>query len=446
MQKQLLTFMLSAGLAALASPSQAQVFRPGWLLPAQGDTLRGEIEDNAWVDTPTQVRFRTAPGAAITSYQSTNLRSFRLLGRRYFRYETLPIDRAAQTAPDRLPEVLVRDQHSEALLAEVLVDGPAKLLYSPINNVQHFFVQREGEPYLELSERAYVRLENGQRFMVDANNYRGELMRYFGDCPAVTQRLAATPFTSAGMVALVQAYNQQCTASPQASTVYKSQENSLGLRLALVAGGRYNQSQLRAPAYTANAALDGQSQDGRVHPVGGIALDLLSLGHRASLHVAGLLTQVGGQAALAVAPTPLTTQLTNRLTVLELRAGMRYFFRTGRYGQQLFGGAGFAFPYAPGKDKAHLTYSSPTEPSLFVNSLPDAYPSSSLLPYLEVGVRRNRLAFALDGRWQRTGSCPIFTTLTPPLGLSYTFSPELYTYRNWYASAMLSFDLVRSRG
>jgi hypothetical protein len=36
--------------------------------------------------------------------------------------------------------------------------------------------------------------------------------------------------------------------------------------------------------------------------------------------------------------------------------------------------------------------------------------------------------------------------LTPPPGLSYTFSPELYTYRNWYASAMLSFDLVRSRG
>ena len=445
MQKHLLSLVLSAGLFALASPGQAQVFRPGWLLPAQGDTLRGEIEDNAWVDAPTQVRFRAAPGAAITSYEPASLRGFRLLGGRYFRSETLPIDRAAQTAPDRLSEVLVRDPHPEALLAEVLVDGPAKLLYSPINEVQHFFVQRENEPYLELSERAYLRLENGQRFSVDANNYRGELTRYFGDCPAVLQRLAATPFTSAGLVALVQAYNQQCAASPRAGTEYKSQDSSLGLRLAFVAGARYNQSQLRAPNYTANAALDGQSLDGVVHPVGGVSLDLLSPGRRVALHVAGLLTQVGRQTAVAVSPAPLTAQLANRLTVLELRAGLRYFFRTGRHGQQFLVGTGFAFPYAPGKDQGTLTYNSPTQTNPFVNGVPDAYPSSSLLPYLEVGVRHNRVALLLDGRWERAGSWYFFTsTTTPPPSLPYTFSAELYTYRNWYVGVKLSFDLVRS--
>ena len=443
MQKQLLVLVLSAGLIGRASPGQAQVFRPGWLLPAQGDTLRGEIEDDAWADAPTQVRFRAAPGAAITSYPPASLRGFRLQGGRYFRYETLPIDRAAQTEPNRVAEALVRDQHPEALLAEVLVEGPARLLYSPINSVQHFFVQREGEPYLELSERAYLRLENGQRFLVDANNYRGELTRYFGDCPAVVQRLAATPFTSVGLGALVQAYNQQCAASPQPSTVYESRQSGLGLRLALVAGARYNQSQLHAPAYTANAAFDGQSQDGAVHPVGGLALDLLSPGRRVALHVAGLLTQAGGQAALAVGPAPLTVQLANRLTVLELRVGGRYFCQKGRQGQQFFVGAGFAFPYAPGKNKGLLTYSSPTQATLFANSMPDAYPTSSLLPYLEVGVRRSRLALALDGRWQRAASCSVFTTSPPPPGLSYTFSPESYTYRNWYASATLSFDVVR---
>lgn len=444
MKKQLLAPLLGAGLLALASPSQAQVFRPGWVLPAQGDTLRGEIEDNAWADAPMRVRFRAAANAAITSYLPAELRAFRIQGGRYFRYETLPLDRTAQTAPDRLPEVIVRDQHPEAFLAEVLVDGPAKLLYTSLSTVQHFFVQREGEPYLELSERAYLRLENGQRFAVDANNYRGELTHYFGDCPALMQRLPTTPFTKAGLVALVEAYNQQCVARPQASTVYKSNAvNSVGLRLALTAGARYNASQLSAPAYTANGALDGLRLDGALHPVGGITLDFLSPGRRVALHVAGLLTQVGRPTTAAVRPNPLTTQLTNRLTVLELRVGGRYFFRTGRYGQQFFGGTGFAFPYAPNKESGTLTYSSPSQATLFVGGVPDAYPTGSALPYLEAGVRRQRLSLLLDGRWQRTNSATMYTTTPPPPGLSYVFSPEAYTYRNWYAGLALALDLLR---
>ena len=59
-------------------------------------------------------------------------------------------------------------QEPTRLFAEVLVEGPASLLRVPLAGATHHFVRRESQPYLELTERRYLR--PGTATLVEANN------------------------------------------------------------------------------------------------------------------------------------------------------------------------------------------------------------------------------------------------------------------------------------
>jgi hypothetical protein len=211
--------LTSLGLALAANQVQAQVFQPGWVLLAKGDTLRGEVEDNAWEEAPERVRFRAAAGAAIETYTVPTIRAFRLREGRFFRLETLPLDRGAQKQLSYLAPWLTRKPQPETFLVEVLVDGPASLLRTAVADVQHYYVRRAGQPALELAERYYLREQDGRQTMADGNNYKGELLTYFGDCPAAAQAIGR--FEASALVAVVQAYNRQCATPPQAGIEYR---------------------------------------------------------------------------------------------------------------------------------------------------------------------------------------------------------------------------------
>lgn len=294
--------LLSIGIALACTQARAQAFRPGWVLPMQGDTLRGEVEDDDWEEAPTRVRFRAAPGAAITTLSGAEVRAFRLARGRYFRYETLPLDRAAQTALPMLSNALPRNPQPETFLAEVLVDGPASLLHTVVNAVPHYFVRRPSQPVLELAARNYLRQQEGHAQVADGNNYRTELAQYFGDCPAAAQAIGT--FQTPALVKVVQAYNRQCAAPLQPGIEYRpaTYQRIGGYAVGLVAGGRYNSCLLRAEK--PGAMLDGYNLDGAVHPIGGVFADVSTPGHRFAVHVSATLTRIGRREQLALpAPT-----------------------------------------------------------------------------------------------------------------------------------------------
>lgn len=348
------SLLLGIGLAMAGGQARAQAFRPGWVLPAQGDTLRGEIEDDGWEEAPTRVRFRAAPGAAITTYSSPDVRAFRLARGRFFRYETLPLDRAAQTALSMLSTTVQRNPQPESFLAEVLVDGPARLLRTAVNAVPHYFVQRPGQPVLELAARNYLRSKEGQAVIADGNTYRTELAQYFGDCPAAVQAIGA--FQAPALVKVVQAYNQQCATPPQLGIEYRpaTSEHIGGYAVGVVAGGRYSSCLLQATQR--GTLLDGYNLDGAVHPIGGIFADVSAPGRRFAVHVSGTLTRVGRRDQFATSNAGLTAQLANQATVLEIRLGARYFWANTRQEQRFFVGTGFTIAGALRNDDPSLIY------------------------------------------------------------------------------------------
>nr|GFC83186.1 hypothetical protein [Tanacetum cinerariifolium] len=226
----------------------------------------------------------------------------------------------------------------------VLVDGPASLLQTSVNSVQHYFVSRVGWPVLELAARNYLQMKDGRQLIMSGNNYQAELLKYFGDCPAAVQAIDA--FKTSALVGVVQAYNRQCATPPRAGIEYQSQNH----------------------------------------------------GSKVGYALASLLTRIGRRGVLATPAGVFNAQVDNQIDIVEVRVGGRYFWADNRRGQHLFVGTGITVAGALGDYQPTLAYYDANQKRVAQDYVPDAYPHSTLLPYLEVGVQQGRLTLALDGR------------------------------------------------
>ena len=104
---------------------------------------------------------------------------------RCFRYGDLTLNHAAEIQLEKLPRGYFTDMDTDSLLAEVLLEGPAELLRVVRDGIVYYLICRAGQPYLELSEREYLReTPLGGWVITDRNNYLAQLGVYFGDCPA----------------------------------------------------------------------------------------------------------------------------------------------------------------------------------------------------------------------------------------------------------------------
>jgi len=107
----LLAFLLSVS-PALAQPSAP--FLPGYVVTAEGDTLRGEVQDRIDLENTLSVRFRRGPGAEAVTYGPREAEGFGFdVGRRFESHLLTPdIVQAAPLQP---------------LFLQVLVEGEVSL-------------------------------------------------------------------------------------------------------------------------------------------------------------------------------------------------------------------------------------------------------------------------------------------------------------------------------
>jgi hypothetical protein len=420
---------------------QAQRFEAGFLVKSTGDTLRGQIENNFWVEPPKEVRFRSGPNAAILGVKSEEISSFALTPGRNFRRELLPLDRYAETQVARLPMGLVFNQKQELILAEVLVTGTASLLRVALQGAVHYWIRREKQEYIELTERLYMRRVNGRLAIADGNNYKAQLSGYFGDCPLVVQTTESTPYTEAGLVRLVQLYNQECAVSRQAGTDFTLTDTSkrrVGFNGGLLTGVRLNTFRLRSQNGngTRYAMLDGLNIDNRPHPLGGLYLDVLHGGRQAALHLDLSVSTYGQEGKLSAAGGP-DGRYVWRGTLVTARIGGRHFVPIGQQ-SRFFYGTGILFEYL-WKQESLLEYMSlnpPYNQEYFLNA-----GQLSSIAYAELGWRQDRLTIALDVCSYRKVSYYDLLSVDPLSTINTTYLGREYTGRPWSFSATIGFRL-----
>ncbi|GAB3590210.1 hypothetical protein GCM10027345_44850 [Hymenobacter daeguensis] len=401
-----------------------QVFEPGYLVLQNGDTLRGEVENRFWEEPPTEVRFRTTAAGQGEVYADGQLRNVVLRSGRMLQNETLPIDRNAETRVDFLPVKVVRKQQPERVLADVLLRGPASLLGITLHSTKHFFVQRPGQPWLELAANNYLLLDR----IADANDYKSLLLRYFGDCEAATALLPTTDFTADGLRRVVLAFNRKCAgeapAVPEIVVADAASRPRVAFRMGAVLGVRYNSLRLQGPAQ-ATAVLNGLNIDGRLHAQAGGYFDLMSPGRRLAVHTTLLVSRFGNPdpVAFALAPGTLPGNFEWRGTQAGLQFGVRGFVPISTSADVLLG-AGYELN-GFWTDVSVFRYGS--KEGVFIYDFVGGY-----LPYLEAGLRYNRLALTLNGR--AYDSDYVIHFLDVPDQVYYTYQP-------WSLSLALSYRL-----
>ncbi|UOQ51999.1 hypothetical protein [Hymenobacter cellulosivorans] len=385
----LLTYILLHCLAA-----QAQTFEPGLLVRSNGDTLRGEVENSFWTEPPTYIRFRATPQGPSELFRPRQLRTVSFTGGRYFRYEALPLDHAAETRLDRLPKGFYPDVRLDSVLAEVLLEGPVRLLRVVTISTTHYFLDRPGQPVLDLSERKYLSIDSqGKLVIVEGNNYRSQLGLLFGDCPAALTVVDSAPFTAEGLAAVAQAYSAECAPERQPSRSWLSQSTlrrRVAFRGGLLGGVRYNRIE------SVYGRTDGSCSDCKPRPFGGLYAELFQPGRIAAVYGELSLSPFQSRGSQYTQFTPAGlgyTPFTYRALLGTARLGIRFVFPLAHSEQQWLIGFGYEL------NKVFSPEVSASTPLLVAPDTRELkFGATTLLPNISLGWRAQRLTATLDGQ------------------------------------------------
>lgn len=421
---QRLLFLLTASLF-YSFQTLAQAYEPGLLVRSSGDTLRGEIENGFWVEPPIFIRFRATPNSPSQLFQPRQLRAVRFTNGRYFRYQILPIDHAAETRQDNLRRGYATDVHIDSLLAEVLLDGPATLLRVVRPGSIHYPLLLPGQAPLDLCEHQYLRENsNGYWQTTDGNNFRGQLLQAFTDCPEARTATLQAAFTAPSLTAVVQAYNTACTASHQPGRSWLTTaepRRRVAFQGGLLAGGRYNY--LTPPKNPLSEACS----DCKVRPFAGPYADLFLPSRLVAIYGELSLSSFssrGSQFADYVRlPNGnfegLYSYYDYQSMLATARLGLRYFVQLPHEHQLLLG---FSFELNRVLSSTVTTTAGPPATPAKQELV---YASTALIPNLGVGWRYKRFTLGLDGQMYVSRNDDSFSSfffgsdIVTRLGLAY---------------------------
>lgn len=442
-------------LGPLSRQASAQVFEPGYLVLSRGDTLRGEVENAFWTDPPKTVRFRRNASGPLVAYRAAQLRAVQLTSGRLLRHELLPIDYSAVQRTNQASYGYVIRQQPDSVLADVLVEGPASLLSVVWNQTHHYFVRREGKPYLEMTERRYIDNYGPQVRAVDGNNYRGQLEIYFGDCAPALEVSRRAQFVATDLAEVVQSYNLNCSASRQVGRrieVTAPKVSRTKVQVGPMLGVGYNSLRLHSitgPGLE-NRPLEDAQLDGQVHLQPGIFFDVLEGGRRLAVHTALFGYRFGRTVQL---PAPDAAgqwrgTVTWRGTNATLQMGLRGLQPVGTR-LTLLGGAGAEIAHVWGQNtllrygNGQASRNGARNVQLATETPFEIGYGTDVLPYAEVGIRHSRLTASVTGRlYPKYGFYdPLVVNSTVDVNGTTVASGYNYTGRILSLSLVLAFRL-----
>ena len=171
----------------------ADRLQPGYIIPLQGDTVRGFVEPLARFVTAQGIGFRTAASTPSQRYQPEQLRGFGLAGGKS--YVTRP--------------VLLGTRDTLRVFLEHLIAGGANLYrldYEIQRAVDPMSLQRYNTTFY------YIDLNGTMPLLLQEETYRGMLKNVFSACPAVSAK-PISRFDQPHLVEAVLRYNEQCQTS-----------------------------------------------------------------------------------------------------------------------------------------------------------------------------------------------------------------------------------------
>lgn len=302
-------------------------FRPGYIVPLSGDTVRGLADYRGGVRNAEQCRFRPTAGAEATIYTPAQLRGYGFGNGRHYRAQLLAAIDSVQYQAIPSPRLV---------FLELLAAGPLTLYQlRSRTGVDRFFIAPAtavvSQPVTELIASRPPDSGYLTRAYRRAPLYRGVLTALMGDCPAVRLEVASVPCTASALTGLVQRYNACQTAAPVAATAAPVVLARAGerVRLGVVAGVERSRFSVSGESFLVNGNFTS------TQPVVGLGLSIpfASISEKLSLRVEALVEhQRYADAFLAGAFVGAGTyeQVQLKLTYLRVPLMVRYTYPAGK--------------------------------------------------------------------------------------------------------------------
>ncbi|MFC7667002.1 hypothetical protein ACFQT0_05890 [Hymenobacter humi] len=283
--------------------------------------------------------------------------------------------------------------------------------------------------------------------MRDANNYQSQAATYFGDCPAAVTAAGAAPYSTKGLAGVVQAFSTQCTQGKQPGVEILAQaqpHRPFAFNGGLLAGASHNTLRIKQRFRGEEAPLlDGLNLDGRLHPLGGLYLDVLLPGRRWAGHSEAAFSTFGRRGNFPLAGGEGSYKWHG--TKLDARLGARYMLKQSLT-QELFGGVGFNFNFTTSYESHEQYGAGSSRLTARGVRVPTQAPfcgafTFQAAPYIEVGARRGRFTLSVDAGLNGR------VYYQDPLAVFYSSSfgavGETTDYRGYrYSSSLLAYRAV----
>lgn len=186
--KQIYTSLLACLLvmAAFTAVRAQSDFKPGFVVLASGDTLRGLVDYRANVLSSKVARYKEAASATVITYTSADIKGYGFPGDRYYASKYVKAD-------------------SSQVFMEELVRSKINLY----NMGGKFYVEKEGLGLeeLEVALREYYS-QDGVLHRTSANKHVATLNKYMSDCMSMIEKIERAALTQSSLIRLIKEYNE----------------------------------------------------------------------------------------------------------------------------------------------------------------------------------------------------------------------------------------------
>jgi hypothetical protein len=180
MSKYYIPSLLLTVLSSLALNAQSH-FLPGKIVSNAGDTVSGQIDYGNWMVNPRTIRFRSGPGAKLTSCAVADLRYFEVNGRDKYERGIVQKDMRPlamvgfSSSTDTARQPNVRD----TAFLRVLVKGGRLSLYELVDSKAHYYISDRSGTYNELVFALVLSQDNSR--VDELDQFRVQLKEYLTD-------------------------------------------------------------------------------------------------------------------------------------------------------------------------------------------------------------------------------------------------------------------------
>ena len=188
MKLRILVFIFLSSLGNIISGQTN--FRPGFIITNDFDTINGFVDFRGDIRNSRICVFKNDSSTEPSIFSPNDIQGYRIFDGKFY-----------------VSRSIVKDSLEVAIFLEYLVDAITDLYYYRDNTGDHYFLQKEGEGFIELQNTQIEVSTPEQRYLTRSNRYKGILKATLSDCAEIWPDIDHAGFNHNDLIQIASDYH-----------------------------------------------------------------------------------------------------------------------------------------------------------------------------------------------------------------------------------------------